>query len=95
MKMRSLLCCLPLLLSAIATAEPAKEEAQIKQILSQRVPGLEIESVTPSVMKGVYEVRSNHQETLFVSADGQYFVVGELYQVKPEGLVNLSEMNKQ
>ncbi len=95
MKMRSLVCCLPLFFSAIAIAEPAKDEAQIRQTLSQRVPGLEIESVAPSVMKGVYEVRSNHQETLFVSADGQYFVVGELYQVKPEGLVNLSEANKQ
>jgi len=95
MKMRSLLCWLPLFLSAAVFAEPAEEEVQIRQLLSQRVPGLEIQSVEPSVINGVYEVRSNHQETLFVSADGQYFVVGELYQVKPEGLVNLSEVNKQ
>ena len=95
MKLRSLLLCLGLSLSFGVNAEPSKEEAQIRQHLSKVIPGLEIRSVQPSAIKGMYEVESNHQETFFVSADGQFFVVGEMYQAKPEGVVNLTEVRKQ
>lgn len=82
--------------SALAVAgEPAADPSSlIRQQLSQAIPDIEIRSLEPSAMPGIYEVRSNYQESIYVSADGKHFVVGELFKIEPSGLRNLTEEGK-
>jgi len=47
-----------------------------------------------SPVKGLYQVDVPNGPTLFVSGDGNYFVAGDMYQVKPGMFVNLQEQTR-
>lgn len=77
----------------VATAKGA--EAAIRARLSTVLIGVEITSVAPSPVAGLYEVVLDGSETAFVSADGAYLISGDLYQALPgKGLVNVTEQGK-
>ena len=63
---------------ATATAAAALDAAGIRNRLLQARPGLPILDVTPSELQGFWEVTLPGGQVLFVSADGNNFVVGEL-----------------
>lgn len=67
------------------------QEANIRKNLTQRLPTLPtIDSVTPTPMKGLYEVRINGTELLYSDANGDFILLqGELFDTRQR--VNLTE----
>lgn len=81
--------------ATVAAAVDAKVTERITQRLTAAIPGLQVREITESSIAGLYEVRTNGQETLFASEDGGHLVVGELYKVDPAGVVNVSEGRRE
>lgn len=83
-------------LPAMAADAPAagKPEAAIRARLGAALPGVEITSVEPSPIAGMYQVVLDGSETAYVSADGTYVINGDLYQAGAKGLVNLTDQRK-
>ncbi|MFT4997550.1 MAG: thiol:disulfide interchange protein DsbC [Chitinophagales bacterium] len=78
--------------SGSVTALAPGIEATIKKQMQISRADLIIESVTQSPMKGVYEATlAAGGPVFYVSADGKHMMVGDLYEVAPGGLVNLTE----
>ena len=73
----------------------ALEEQSAEQAIASRLakadPSLPIESVAASPADGLYEVTLTNGLTLFTTADGAFFVLGDLFAVGLEGIANLSE----
>ena len=101
----SLLSLAGITLSFAVAAEPAKTAAEptqegdpvavIKKRLGEAVPGLKITSVKPSAFAGVFEVESNNPQTIYISGDGQFFVAGDIFQVKDGRISNLAEKRRE
>lgn len=79
------------LLSALASAEQSK----IEKALAAALPQLIVSAVSESKIPGVYRVTDQRGQVIFASADGAYFLTGELYSTKGGELVNLSERERQ
>lgn len=73
--------------TGVALAGP---EDVIRGKLLQAVPGTEIKSIKPAPFPGFYEV-SIPGALVYVSADGQFVLQGELLQLKGKQVVNLTE----
>lgn len=71
-------------------ADAEKPEVVIKRTLEVR-PDVKVESVVPSEISGVYAVQLKEGPLLYTSADGKYFVHGELFAVQDKSFVNLTE----
>jgi len=72
----------------------AVEDAQVQAItlkLKTIAPQLSVVSVDESPLPEIYQVVLSSGEQLFITADAEHFVVGDLYQASEDGLVNLSE----
>ncbi len=69
-------------------------ETIVKSIQSAR-PQLTIESVTASPIPGLYRAKVENGPILFISADGQYILATDMYQVQPGRLVNLQEQERE
>ncbi len=67
------------------------EVAAIRSVLLQTQPGIEIQSIAPSPIDGLYEVRIQNGQAIFASADAEYFLPSDLYQATSDGFVNLGE----
>lgn len=96
MRIKILMAGALLLVSTLAVAEDAKDVI-IKQLqkIDQRIP---VVSVKAAQLEGMYEVELGSGETLYSDAKGEYFLLGQLYQLSDEkGFVNLTEtkMNVQ
>ncbi|SEI78069.1 thiol:disulfide interchange protein DsbC [Allopseudospirillum japonicum] len=64
----------------------------IKQKLGALQQQMPVESIQASEqVKGLYEVRLSTGETFFATPNGRYLVVGDLYEVAEQGVLNLSE----
>jgi len=89
-------CLLGCMLGLNAFAEPASEspEAVISGKLNQARPDLAISSVRPSVAAGRYEIQLTSGPTLYATADGDFFVLGDLFSVGVGGIVNLAEQQR-
>ncbi|BBB28441.1 DsbC family protein [Neptunomonas japonica] len=96
MRIKTLIAGVLLLASTMVVAEDAKDVI-IKQLqkIDQRIP---VVSVKEAQLAGMYEVELGTGEVIFSDAKGEYFLLGQLYQLSDEkGFVNLSEakMNTQ
>jgi thiol:disulfide interchange protein DsbC len=82
-----------LLLAAftVCVGTAVAQEATIRKNLSQRLPSLPaIDSVTPTPMKGLYEVRINGTELMYSDANGDFVLLqGDLFDTRQR--VNLTE----
>jgi thiol:disulfide interchange protein DsbC len=67
------------------------EVAEIRSVLLRTQPGIEIQSIGPSPVDGLYEVRIQNGQAIFASADAEYFLPSDLYQATSDGFVNLGE----
>jgi thiol:disulfide interchange protein DsbC len=75
-------CGLALLALTVAGACLA-QEAAIRKNIAQRFPDLKaIDEVTKAPMAGLYEVRINGTEVYYTDAQGDYLIVGSLYDTK-------------
>ena len=88
---------LNLALTGDAVAQPADEDAEIatiKQLLIATQPEMKIGEVTKSPVKGLYEVTIQGGQTIYVTPDARFFIPGDLYEAKDDGLVNLGESKR-
>ncbi|WP_407276181.1 DsbC family protein [Halothiobacillus sp. DCM-1] len=72
----------------VVLADAAADEQAIRSSLAQNMPDLPIQSVTPTPVKGLYQVISGGQ-IAYVTADGQFLLAGSLLDLKNH--VNLTE----
>ncbi|MFT6030140.1 MAG: thiol:disulfide interchange protein DsbC [Oleiphilaceae bacterium] len=89
--MKFVLVFLSLSLSVICFAD----NKLLSDNLSQSIPGLVIKSVEKTKMDGLFQVETTSGEILFSSADGRYFVTGDMYSTENNELVNLSEAKRE
>ncbi len=85
-------------LSANSYAEPAKPsfvdvaaEQAIREAFKRSRPDLEIDTVVVSEMPGVYRVEMKNGPMIYSSANGQYFIAGDLYELSERGIENVAE----
>ncbi len=90
----ALMSLLVLALPAVAQEEAGTPESTIAAKLAQARPELVVESVQPSVANGLYEVNISGGLTLYSTEDGDFFVLGDLFAVEIDGLVNVSEQQR-
>ncbi len=87
--------CALTLTAAMAADSPAapaeKTEAMIKRVLEATRSDLKVLSVAPSEVAGLYAVQFDNGPMVYATADGKYFVVGDLFKVQEKGYVNLTE----
>ncbi len=76
---------------AVLSSAVFAQEATIRKNLTQRLPSLpNIDSVTPTPMKGLYEVRINGTELMYSDANGDFVLLqGDLFDTRQR--VNLTE----
>lgn len=72
-------------------ADQASETAAIRALLTSTQPGMVVNSIEPSPVAGLYEVQIQGGQALYVSSDARFLIPGDLYEARPEGLVNLGE----
>ena len=82
------------LLAPLSSAAEESVEASIAAKLQQARPDLKVDSVRPSVATGLYEVTLAAGPVVYATADGDFFVLGDLFAVNIEGLTNLSEKQR-
>lgn len=80
-----------------AKAVDPKIEKKIIENLQQAHADIKVEDVSVSPISGVYQVQLTNGPTVYATADAGYFIAGDLFQVKPGQLVNVSQqaMNEQ
>lgn len=88
--MAVLLASVALLALPALADDVEKPEAVIKRTLEVR-PDIKVESVAPSEIPGLYAVQLQNGPMVYTSADGKYFVHGEMFAVKDKSFVNLTE----
>ncbi len=80
---------------ALAGAPADKETVEaLSKALNQPAMGLAVESVNTSEIPGMYEVQFANGPLVYSTAKGDYFIVGDLYSVGPDGFVNLGEQRR-
>ena len=91
--MRSIAVLITLIL-AWAPAAFAVTAQDVAKALKESHPSLPVKGVTPSKLKGFWDVDIGDAQILHVSPDAKYFFTGDLYAVSPHGLINLSAMDR-
>ncbi len=79
--MKSIIKIAALLGLSFSIFSAGANEEVIRQVLSQSMPQLKIDSVQPAQIKGLYEVVAG-AHIFYVSPDGKYLVQGKLIDVK-------------
>lgn len=81
-----------LTLAAPVTETMAQAITQNLRVVNQAI---QIRSIKPSPIEGLYEVEIDTGEIIFTSADGQHFVLGKLFEIQGQRFVNLSEQRQK
>lgn len=81
------------LVSTFALADGAEEA--IRKSLEGLQLEMPVESISPSPLAGLYEVKLKGSRVLYASADGQFVMQGYLFQVKDGKPVNLTEKTER
>ncbi|MDX1504915.1 MAG: DsbC family protein [Spongiibacter sp.] len=96
--LRGLAVCVALTAPLSASAETFVDKAAdtaIRKAFQKSRPDLIIEEVVPSEMSGVYRVEMENGPTLYSSANGQFFIVGDLYEMGESGIENVAVKRMQ
>ncbi|MDG5498259.1 DsbC family protein [Marinobacter sp. BGYM27] len=95
---RGVLACLLMSMAAAgaSAAEPDKADpvSAIKSRLTSSVPGLEILDVSPAGTSGLYKVTTNNKDMIYTTQSGEFFLVGDLYQISDKGIANVTESDR-
>lgn len=70
------------------------EATAIRTLLGTTQPSMQILGIAPSPVPGLYEVSIQNGQSIYVSADAQYLIPGDLFQAGENGLVNLGELHR-
>jgi thiol:disulfide interchange protein DsbC len=71
-----------------------KIKQTIASALKAAKPEVDVISVETSPIGGLYKTTLSGGHTVYTTSDGQYFVAGEVFQVVPGNIVNLTEQDK-
>jgi len=85
------------ILAPLATAgEPVAKPVADKLRAALEVPGmgLTVDTVSSSEIPGLYQVQFINGPLVYSSADGQFFIVGDMYTVQGGKYVNLAEKRR-
>ncbi|MEM9257023.1 MAG: DsbC family protein [Pseudomonadota bacterium] len=87
---------LTLAMAHYAMAEPANKAVteRLKEKLRNPAMGLEVDSVSTSELPGLFAVQFVNGPMVYATEQGDYFLLGDLYNVAPEGFVNLTEQSR-
>lgn len=75
---------------AASVAFAADPDQVIRATLTKLQPDMPIEAIAESPMSGLFQVHLKGGRMLYASADGQFLLQGNLYQVKDGDAVNLT-----
>lgn len=75
---------------AASVAFAADPDQAIRATLTKLQPDMPIEAIAESPMNGLFQVHLQGGRMLYASADGQFLMQGNLYQVKDGDAVNLT-----
>lgn len=70
---------------------PDQPAAVIKRMLESSRSDVKVASVVPSEIAGLYAVQMENGPLVYATANGKYFVLGDLYEVQAKDFVNLRE----
>jgi len=77
-------------------ADYSELETQLAKALSSATGApITVTRITATPASELLEVSLSNGLTVYSTPDGKYFVVGDLYAVKPAGLVNLAEQKRE
>lgn len=87
-----MVCCA----SLAAAGAPASKEVtdKLKAALDSPAMGLKVATVETSDVPGMFEVQFDNGPRVYATADGNYFILGDLFQVNAGQYVNLSEQRR-
>ena len=68
--------------------------ARLIKALESGNQGLTVGNIRKAAMPGMYEVQLANGPILYTNETGEYFIVGDLYSVTPDGYVNLAEQRR-
>lgn len=89
---KTLFASLLMLSSSLAFAAP---EDTIREQLLKLDSNIPILSISPAQIQGMYEVELKTGEVLYSDAKGEFYLLGQLYQLSDEkGFVNLTEQKQ-
>lgn len=93
------LALLPLFILLVATANagvPADKAIfdRLSAALNSPAMGLKVATVETSDAPGLYEVQFENGPLVYATADGQYFMLGDLFRVNGGEFVNLSDQRR-
>ncbi len=94
--------CLSLAVVAGAcVAEDKKQDANIEKAkaaisagLQAAKPGITVTSVEASPIPGLYKTQIGEGTLVYSTADGKYFIAGEVFEVSPGKIVNLTDQER-
>ena len=80
----------------VAAGEPLDQaqEDKLRAALEVASMGLQVGSVKVSEIPGLYEVQFANGPLVYSTAQGDYFLLGDLFSVGPQGFVNLAEKRR-
>ena len=84
-------------LAPLVTAGEPVDAAQVDKLraaLEAPDSGLKVASVKTSEIPGLYEVQFTNGPMVYSTANGDFFLLGDLFAVGPEGYVNLAEKRR-
>lgn len=87
--------------SGVYAAEAPKKDAgleKVKQAISASLqaakPGVVVTSVESSVIPGLYKTTIGDGAQIYATADGKFFMAGEVFEVSPGKIVNLTDQER-
>ena len=78
----------------VRAQEVAAPAELISSKLQQARPDFKVGSVKRSAIAGLYEVQIENGPLVYSSADGDFFILGDLFSVGVGGIVNLAEQRR-
>jgi thiol:disulfide interchange protein DsbC len=84
--------CILLLSSSLLTADEEIIKSKLKNVLPADTV---IESIEPSLFKGVYKVYYGDLQPIYVSKDGNFFIFGDMYKINGQRIENITDQEKR
>jgi thiol:disulfide interchange protein DsbC len=95
--LRSTLIALAVVFAPLAMAGEPLDKAQLEKLRAAlEVPGvgLQLVSAQKSEIPGLVEVQFKDGPLVYSTLNGDFFIVGDLYSVGPQGYINLAEQRR-
>jgi thiol:disulfide interchange protein DsbC len=94
---QSVLLAALVVLAPLATAGEPVSQAEfdkLRSVLEVPSTGLKVGSIKTSEVAGLYEVQFTNGPTVYSTPNGDFFLLGDMFSVGPQGYVNLAEKRR-